>query len=118
MHRARTTQLGAAAELRTFQIERVTQRPEQGHVTRDIHCAGLPVDLEADHHGEFLRGRARSYNLPRCGKTVQRIRALDVSSFLVVANRRGAPVPIEALAAGAHALEAGALSRARAWTFG
>src|SRR5688572_2382280 len=50
VHRAGAALCDAAAELRPLQIEDVSEHPEQGHVTRDIHGRGLPVHVQSEWH--------------------------------------------------------------------
>jgi hypothetical protein len=41
----------AAPELGAFEIQDVSENPEQGHVARDIDRRALPVDVQCESHG-------------------------------------------------------------------
>jgi hypothetical protein len=44
----------AAPKLGAFEIQDVSENPEQGHVARDIDRRGLPVDTQCESHGLTL----------------------------------------------------------------
>src|SRR6185295_516029 len=63
VHRAGAAQAGAAAELGAFQVEDITDDPQQRHVRRDIDSRGLSVNSEGNGHLGSWVGRGRTVSV-------------------------------------------------------